>query len=179
MTTTTSEAHWGRFFYYTDMRIMLWCHCQAAPPPKHQQVSLLQLRVYWQKTLREKEVAIFFDSLTDETGAVTEASFTSGGILPQRHIKKKKTDVTHWHTFSNLSVMVFSLCLVTVVIKNILMWFPVGFQGGSVICFLVLYFSPCTENLVFYLLTCCLNCPVLCFQPLPLPHCDYFVFIYC
>lgn len=38
--------------------------------------------------------------------------------------------------------------------------------------FFILY-SPCTEKVVFYLLTCCLNCPVQCIQPPSLPHCDY------
>lgn len=29
-------------------------------------------------------------------------------------------------------------------------------------CFFFTFYSPCTEKDVFYLLTCCLNCPVQC-----------------
>lgn len=74
VTTTTSETFWGRFFYHADTRVTSCCICQATLPPKHQQVSLLQLRVSWQTMFKEKEKEVK-DSLTGGTGAVTKVSF--------------------------------------------------------------------------------------------------------
>lgn len=48
------------------------------------------------------------------------------------------------------------------------------FYGACFVFFfffvLFFFYSPCTEKVVFYLPTCCLNCPVQCVQPPSLFH---------
>lgn len=53
------------------------------------------------KTLREKEkeVAIFLDSLTDKTGAVPNISSRSGGTELQRNTPRQMKNICHLKTF--------------------------------------------------------------------------------
>lgn len=158
--STTTEAHWGRLFYYTEMRITVRWNGQPAPPPKHQQVSLRQLIVNWQKRKGKRKGSChflgFLDWIQNLRGTKT-------------HQGKWKTSVTHRHISLTCPWILFGSLSCTAAIRSVLiMCFTLGF--------FILY-SPCTEKVVFYLLTCCLNCPVQCVQPPSLPHCDYFVCI--
>lgn len=185
MISATAEEHWGRLFYYTDMRIMSCCNCQAVPPPKHQQVSLRQLRVYWQqkkKTWREKEKEAFWFPWLIKLELWQKTVPDQEGYNHKETHQCEEKHLSLAKFFSNLSM---TLC-VFVLHSSYKKCFNVvssRVRGGSVMCFLVLVFLFFTllvqKRLSFTFLTCCLNCPVLCVQPPSLPHCDYFICIYC
>ena len=101
----------------------------------------------------------------------------------ETHEDKCKISVTERHFFlfnlSMTSLFVFVLHSSYLRCFNVFLWgsrrLCKVFPGA---CFFIFY-SPCTEKVVFYLSTCCLNCPVQCVQPPSPPHCDYFICTFC
>lgn len=119
--SATAEAHWGRLFYHTDMRITLRCNCQAAPPPR-------QLRVDWRKTRRENEKKVAIDRLNWNCDK-NPAQDLEGHNHKETHHCKWKTPQSFSLTFPWLLLVSLSC---TAAIRRVLMCFPPGFEKPHV-----------------------------------------------
>lgn len=182
-TSAAAEARWGRLFYYTDTRITLELPSSSSKAPAGVSAPTEGLLTHTQKTEGKNKGSSFLflilDSLTDKTGAAPDLE---GHNLKETNQGEKK-NICRLQSFSATCRWLFFVSLSRSSYKKCFNVFSSGVRRGSVMCFLVLvifiFYSPCTEKVVSYLLTCCLNCPVLCVQPPSPPHCDCFICTYC